>query len=319
MTFSEHNIKGNAMKLLILLCAFALITTDACAQGFLNKLKEKAVESATKKTEERIEKKMDEKIDEGLDEAEDSMENKEESKKQDEDPDAATARMMSKMFGGGGDVKLPENYNFDGSFSMETATVSGDKSKIEAKMIMHLDKSGDNIGMQMLEADGKKVDEEDKTFIVFDSELKSMITLTQSGNSGMALVMSLDGIDGLADSLVDDKMDNLIINKTGKTKSILGYNCDNYIIETEDGTTDAWISHEIKMSTFKAFSFMQAQQKKKNATYSAIKDGFVLEAETTLKGEKTKSIMRVTELNLNKKSSISTKGYTVMNLGNMGR
>jgi hypothetical protein len=307
------------MKLFILLCAFALIATDASAQGFLNKLKEKAVESATRKTEERIEKKIDEKIDEGLDETEESLKSKEGSQKQDEDPDAATARMMSKMFGGGADVKLPENYNFDGSFTMETATVQGDKSKIEAKMILHLDKSGENVGMEILETDGKKTDEKGKTFIVFDSELKSMITLTQSGNSGMAMVMSLDGVEGLADSLVDDKMEKFKINKTGKTKSILGYNCENYIIETEDGTTDAWISNEINMSTFKAFNFMQAQQKKKSSAYGAIKNGFVLEALTTLKGEKTKSSMKVTEVNLNKKSSISTKGYTVMNLGNMGR
>ena len=144
------------MKLFIILCAMALITTDASAQGFLNKLKNKAIESATKKTEERIEKKMDEKIDEGLDEAEDSMKSNQESTKQDEDSDAAAARMMSKMFGGGADVKLPENYNFDGYFAMETETVQGDKRKLNTKMKMHLDKSGDNVGMEIIEADGKK-------------------------------------------------------------------------------------------------------------------------------------------------------------------
>ncbi|PKL86344.1 MAG: hypothetical protein CVV22_02420 [Ignavibacteriae bacterium HGW-Ignavibacteriae-1] len=307
------------MKLFIILCAMALITTDASAQGFLNKLKNKAIESATKKTEERIEKKMDEKIDEGLDEAEDSMKSNQESTKQDEDSDAAAARMMSKMFGGGADVKLPENYNFDGYFAMETETVQGDKRKLNTKMKMHLDKSGDNVGMEIIEADGKKMDEKAKSFMIFDNELKSMVTLTQSGDMNMAMIMNLEGFADMADSLVEEKSDNVKINKTGKTKSILGYNCDNYIIESEDGTTDAWISHEIKMSTFKAFQFLQSQQKKKNSPYSSVRDGFVLEAETTLKGEKDKTVMRVTEVNLNKKTNISTKGYTVMNLGNMGK
>ncbi len=307
------------MKLFIILCALAFITTDASAQGFLNKLKNKAIESATKKTEERVEKKMDEKIDEGLDEAEDSMKSNQESTKQDEDSDAATARMMSKMFGGSADVKLPEKYNFDGYFALETESVQGDKRKLNAKMIMHLDKSGDNVGMEILEADGKKMDEKAKSFMIFDNDLKSMITLTQSGDMNMAMIMNLDGFGDMADSLVEENSDNVKINKTGKTKSILGYSCDNYIIESEEGTTDAWISHEIKMSTFKAFQFLQSQQKKKNSPYSSIKDGFVLEAESTMKGEKGKTVMRVTEVNLNKNTSISTKGYTVMNLGNMGK
>lgn len=303
------------MKYLILIIALAFVCTDASAQGFLNKLKKKAVESATKKTEERIERKMDEKIDESLDGVEDSMKNSEENKNQQQNSDDA-AKMMSKMFGGS-DIKLQENYNFDASFAMETESIQGDKKKLEVKMIMHLEKSGNNLGMEVLEADGKKVDDKGKSVMIFDNSSHSMLTLTQSGNSKIAMVMNLEGMGDLVDSLAEEHENKVKVNKTGKTKNILGYKCENYLIESEDGTTDAWITHDIDISTFQAFQFMQKQQKKKGP-YAGIKNGFVLEALTSMKGEKGQTMLRVTEVNMNKKTSISTKGYTVMNLGNMG-
>jgi hypothetical protein len=296
------------MKILVYAVVLMLITTELSAQGFLNRIKEKAIESATRKTEERIERKIDEKIDESLDSTESSLKSNQSGENQ-QDPSAS---ILGKMFGGGGDVKLLDNYEFDANFVIETSLLEKDKITNLSTMKMHVPKDGQYFGMELV--DEKK---KDNPVMIFDFGQMAMITLTKTDEkSGFAMVIKLDE-ELIADS-DPTKDEKVIITKQPGTKTILGYTCENYIIEHDGSITDAWITKDIKFNPAKALKALASQQKKSNP-YKGIPDGFALESVTTIKGEKTQSVYKVKQINLNSKSNISTEGYQMMNLGNFGR
>ena len=110
----------------------------------------------------------------------------------------------------------------------------------------------------------------------------------------------------------DDAVYDYTPMKTGKTKEILGYKCDEYLLEDEDTEVHMWVSEKLGKEMRKEWMSNQ-QTFGAMFTYAYAMNGMVLEYDVRNKdGEKTTMI--VTQIDMNHSHSVNTTGYTVMSM-----
>lgn len=154
------------------------------------------------------------------------------------------------------------------------------------------------------------------TIMIFDSKTKTMTTLIdQDGEkSGVKMKMPKVKIDDDGDDDLDFK-----VTPTNETKTILGYDCKKYLIESKDFSGHAWITDEVDLELEKAFTFMDTQKKSKNNVpkFGDI-EGFPLETSTTNKKKDESYEMKVTDLKLGSvdEAVFNTSGYNITDMSN---
>ena len=112
------------------------------------------------------------------------------------------------------------------------------------------------------------------------------------------------------------------ITDLGNTKVINGYNCREYLIEHEDGTTNAWLTNDLDIDRDAIIRAMSAQMRqKKNNNFSGnafAVEGFPIESTTVSKDGKETT--KMTYYNLKFDGDINmdvfdTKGIEIMSIG----
>ncbi|MDH4473767.1 MAG: DUF4412 domain-containing protein [Fluviicola sp.] len=93
--------------------------------------------------------------------------------------------------------------------------------------------------------------------IIFDFARESMIMLNEKDMT--AMVMSSAMSAAMANKQVEASGTPTIV-KTGKTKKILGYNCEEYLITDEKRTSNVWVTAEIGIDATKAAKAMGVPQ-----------------------------------------------------------
>jgi len=209
------------------------------------------------------------------------------------------------------DAKFEPEYLFTSWFQMQVTTYKKN-GKVDDQQVYDTyvnDKTLD-YGMEFLDKDTRST-------ILFDSSAFAMIILSDDDGekAGFATKMSPDMLEGAMEEA--DDPDEFQPYKTGKTREILGYTCDEYLFEREDDEVRMWASEELgdemrrdMLNNPNAFgtSFQYAW---------AVK-GMILEYELIHTDDGQKLLMQVTDLDLNRKHSISTRDYQIvsMQLGN---
>lgn len=138
-----------------------------------------------------------------------------------------------------GDLKYNESYTFEG-----TMTYDMEDLKKAKKNTMSYRYANGAICTEMPEANSSSIyDYVNETMIMFDEKAKS------------ATVMSASFMNKTTAKAAEnhaEKVGKTTITKTGKTKQILGYNCDNYLSTSEDGSkTDFWVTTELTVDNTK--------------------------------------------------------------------
>jgi hypothetical protein len=149
------------------------------------------------------------------------------------------------------------------------------------------------------------IDEKNKIMIIFMEDQK------------MAQVLSMEKIKEI--SVEENEAENTNtdfegLKKTGQTKKILGYNCEEFAAVNNENNFSIWITDELEL--FQKNMFYSINESLGGKTFKNIpKDakGFMMEThfENLVNGEKGKMI--VTEINKQSKS-INTSEYQYMNL-----
>jgi hypothetical protein len=191
-------------------------------------------------------------------------------------------------------------YEFDAYFRMEM-TGSGEQVIYDT----YLTKGGGNLAMVF------RVEGTPTTFII-DTENEAMVMLVESGGekTGFAMAVNPDAIANLASDSFDDKPADEF--RTGKTKSILGYTCQEYLIRDGNSVISVWSSEklgrEIGQETLK-------NQKVFGGAFghAVFMGGMVMEYHYENGAEKM--TLKVTDIDLNRKHTISTGEYHVMSFG----
>lgn len=302
---------------------FSLLTYTSQAQ-----VVEKTEEKAKQKSEKRLDEKIDNGIDSGLDAIEGLFSKKKKKKKEpvhDEETeeksssdDAMNAAIMKMM--GSSDVDVKENYSFDHRFIILMEEIDKKGRKTESNEMVYLIKEGSPVMGLEMEQEGTN------TEVIYDLENYEIISLINTEGQKIGTTMSLDkeDMDAMIEESMEDGDDDPATGipqfvKTGKTKEISGYSCDEYKVnqaEGMEGEVTYWITDEAEVDWISSMSSMSGLNQDLPSVYAGTgypENGAVIQmifSETNGSG----SIMTVKEIQKDQNVEISTSGYTFMNL-----
>lgn len=311
----------------MLLSVFAFSTANA---QILKNQKKRAEKRAQQRAKNKAQNKADRKVDEAVDDAFESIgslfkkKKKQESTNQDnkessdseEEMEEDVGRLAS-MFGGDQspeDLDLPNRYAFNMEVRMKMTSINK-KGKEESTIFNYLlaDKV-DYMGYLF----------EQEAMGIMDMGRMKMVSIVTSQN--MATVMDMkktlemaeDYQTGTDDTEVD--IDDIKITKTGKTKTIAGYKCTQYLINSEETEGEIWKAEDfdkmdlMKMGTSLGQVMKQNKQMKMPPAYAEfIQDGFLFEGNFYDKKSKERSIMLVEEV-MEKDRTIDLTKYRLMDM-----
>lgn len=143
--------------------------------------------------------------------------------------------------------------------------------------------------------------------VVYDSKSGTMVMLDEKKKSYMAMNVNAFMSAEVQAHMNKDKKDNVKCTKTGKTKTIRGYVCQEYVcIDSEKDTkVEVWVTDKIQLNMAKA-----AEGQPWAAYFKGMDglNGMMVEAKMYEKG-KLEGTMEMTEINENANHVITLSNY----------
>lgn len=211
------------------------------------------------------------------------------------------------------DTKPAATYSFAADMKVKIQTYKirrkGEKAEDPITYRYFFPTSGDYLGMKPLTEDTESMD-----MVILENKM----THSFVNQDGTKMRMSMD-MERFAkrynNQTVEEsgEEENFSIRRTGKTKTILGHSCDEYIMENEDKT---------HRSTYWVASILEEQVQKLPMLFMSMGNslapdlegnkGMVLEMEMIDEESKQRMIFEVQELNLDNETTFNTEGYRSM-------
>jgi hypothetical protein len=316
--------------------------TSGQVNDLLNKAKNKAGKTAEKTVEKRVlkatEKSTEKVVNSAIDkvvskskkksknsnetETSDSTEvenseNMEQSSENSSGGNGILGNVLSK-YSGGENLKYNDEYVFTADMKYSTETFD-EKGKSTGQMYSRMLFAKDNKNMAMI-SESTDPNEKNTSQIIFDGENQVMVMLNDKDKSGMVMgsgtsVTEEEQNEQSNSAETEEVQDysNINFTKTGKTKTILGYKCDEYLSKDENTESHFWITNQL---LFKSGSALNKMNQMNNAySLGQFPGGFVMEMNSKNLQDKTSSTFKVVEINENKTNKISTKGYQLIKMG----
>jgi len=219
---------------------------------------------------------------------------------------------LGKLMGNKITLKYNEDYSFTSRIYMQTETYDK-KDVTKMDFFMYYSSVSPSVGIEtqtISNQDGKASPV--TASMVMDGENKSFIMLTDMNQMKMGIISAIPDENATpADGKQAKKTTPPTFTKTGNTRIIAGYKCDEYtFVSNEDKTSGKiWYTKDAKLKIDK-----RGWQNTKMSTYygsTEFNDGIILANETY--DDKGKMTMKseTKEINENFPHSISVKGYTL--------
>lgn len=233
---------------------------------------------------------------------------------QGEEPDRSPNTTMNQVYmdamGLTGNVDYEESYSFDAFVQMEVSEYNKNQKLKEKTMYdSYINKDAVDYAMVF-------TDKDTKSTIVFDTKNSAMLILSDSDGEKTGFAMGIDPED-LADEVEEQAeksgVDSYAPYKTGKTKTILGYSCDEYLVEDESSEAHMWVSEKLGKQVRREM-FNNKQTFGAAFYHAAYMNGMVMEYDITEKDNGDRTVMVVTDIDLNRSNTISTRNYAVMSM-----
>jgi hypothetical protein len=202
------------------------------------------------------------------------------------------------------DIAVADSYKFTGFSVIEVSGIDEKGESMEPTIMRSfLSEDAMIIGMEVENEESKKAN--NKMILIYDLERNASIILLESEGekSRMAYGIDLNKIEeGI--EVEDPDLENYEVSfrKTGNTKTIMGYTCEEFETEDEDGIATYWVTeHPIKgKNTFWGESnpYLAARmQDQKNVNFKDLPKGNMMELHYKSKKDKSIMTMNVIELN----------------------
>lgn len=270
-------VKNTAYLLMLtFFCSFLPFSLEA---QILNKLTRKLEDKIEKMGEEEIDKELSKEVDKDL--GQDTTLRKDTTYG---GYDRTSKALLEGILGSSmnpENIELPDAYHFDMSVTYEMIN-----EKDKASYIKYLLPSSGTkvIGFEMMDKDKKA-----ESKIVWDLEREVMVMYQEDkkGNKSLQKLPSFTNVfSKQMEQENEEKYGETTIKKTGNTKTILGYSCDEYIMENDEIVSNIWIAGKFPYS-YREYADVFSQQLK-TPGYSELseKEGFALEMKTTYKDKK---------------------------------
>ena len=234
----------------------------------------------------------------------------EQGEEPDKSPNTTMDRVYMDALGLSGNVDYEENYSFDAFIQMEVSEYNKNQ-KLKDKMMYdsYINKEAVDYAMVF-------TDKDTKSTIIFDTKNSAMLILSESDGDKTGFAMGIDPedlADEVEEQVEESGVDSYAPYKTGKTKTILGYSCDEYLVEDESSEAHMWVSEKLGKQVRR--EMLNNQQTFGAAFYhAAYMNGMVMEYDFLEKDNGDRTVMVVTDIDLNRSNTISTRNYSVMSM-----
>ena len=195
-------------------------------------------------------------------------------------------------------VNIPSSFSFNKNISVEVTTGRGEKQTIDFLIGNYPDIYGISVASKEMQGQGK---------VVMVMTPKSSTAFMDVAGMKMKKTTSLDQMGdqfNVSDQLPEDG--DFEYKKTGNTKTILGYNCDEYKVDykyaNDEGSASFWVSRDFPIQN-KALPMLGMSMNNPNF------NGFVLELNSTHQGRTT--TMKVTDVS-NINTTINSNEFSNM-------
>jgi hypothetical protein len=223
-----------------------------------------------------------------------------------------TNKVMMNAMGLSGNVEHETEYSFDAHIQMEISEYKKN-GKLDNQMLYdsYVHKEDADYAMEFSN-DGSK------SIMIFDTKNSAMLILTNSDGEKTGFATTIDP-ETMAEETEayeeDSEVDSDPFNykKTGKSKMILGYSCDEYLMEDEASEVRMWVSEKLGKE-------MRKEWLNNKQTFGAMfssayaLNGMVMEYDFLDKEDGDKMVMQVTRIDLNHTHKVSTEGYNIMSM-----
>jgi hypothetical protein len=312
----------------------ALYAAPTNAQGLMERLAKKAAEKLEQKTEDRIDQKVDESIDKQLDNIEESATaDKPDTQSSGQDSEAASKKRMENLLGKMGissePVSYADSYTFNASMRINIKTIGKNgKVKSDGDMVSYLSDNHKYMAYEFVSGDiNVENAPKNKGVFILDYDNHATLILSEDNNKKTGIAYGLT--ESFGEEMTDDEVyaDQEVdaeemdwdyhaskLKKTGRTKTILGYKCEEYEYADETSKGAVWITKDYKAARSTAVPSMFSW----TSLTLGHTSGFLMASESTDLETGDRSTMEVTEINNNKNTSFNTKQYEITNLGSIG-
>lgn len=214
------------------------------------------------------------------------------------------------------DVEHADSYSFTGFTDMEISGTDERGKNIDPTIFRSFSNTSEETWAMQMDTDEKDLE---STIMIFDNKNQATIMLMESKKgekSRMAYGLDWSGMmDAAMDSdSVQQELENFEINKTGNTKTILGYECEEY--KTVSDTFEAlyWVSNEpidgyASYWSKNNFLFNQQMKTKYQAYMDKMPEGDVLEISYFDKNDKGTTEMKIVDINTDHNETFIMSDY----------
>jgi hypothetical protein len=308
------NTKNDAMKTRSIIVITALLILSA---GTINAQVGNILRNRINRA---INKEVENKIDTAI-----SQNEKEAQKNQqkNENENEGRSRGLGGILGNGSDIKHNDNYDFTGRIYMQTETY--DKKDVKTTdFYTYYNTNTLNAGIEAKVENPDNKDEALPVEFIFDNDNRCFIMLMENEGSKTGIISTIPDDSTLAAASRNRKAkgeEKPVVTKTGNSKVIAGYRCDEYKVTEpgEDGYANVWMTRDLKIKADR-----RNWGKAGIPTFynlPGLENSTILAMEDYDKDNKLVMKMETKEINENFKHSISTEGYPLikMNFGQAGR
>ena len=224
------------------------------------------------------------------------------------------------LFGGKIDIKYEDEYKFTGRIYMQMESYDK-KDVIKSDYYTYFNANTANAGIEVKVQDPKEGDKTVPTTFLFDNSNRCFMMLTGGSTGMISAIPSDSALAAQAKNQKTESTNQPTITKTGNSKTIAGYKCDEYkIVEKEkEGYSLVWMTKDVKIKADKKYWGKAGMPTYYN--YPGFEGSMMLAMEAFDKNNQPGMKMETKEINESFSHAISTTGYTFMkmNFGQAGK
>ena len=227
------------------------------------------------------------------------------------------------VFGAKIDNKYNDEYKFTGRLYTQMETY--DKKEVQkADFYTYFNNNTMNAGIEVKPIDYKEGDQTQPMVFLFDNDNRTLMMLLAKESPKTGYISGIPSDSAMAAQAKNQKGATAVkptITKTGNSRVIAGYKCDEYKVveEGKEGYSNVWMTKDVKLKADKKYWSQSGLPSYYNNPEFA--GGMLLAMDEFDKNNKPVMKMETKEINESFDHSISTTGYTFMkmNFGQAGK
>ena len=275
-----------------------------------------------------LDKKIEQKVDSAVDKSAQDKAN--EKNQSDKNQPANTSTQDNKgtketgrgLFGGKIDIKYNDEYKFTGRIYMQMEMYDK-KDVLKSDYYTYYNNSALNAGIEVLPVDAKEGEKRLPTVFLFDNDNRCFMMLIENTDSKTGMISTIPSDSAMAAQAKNQKGPDpakATITKTGNSRIIAGYKCDEYKIVDADkqGYSNVWMTKDVRLKADKKYWGKAGVPSYYN--YPGFEGSMMLAMESFDKNNNPTMKMETKEIDDHLSHTISTVGYTFMkiNFGQAG-